>query len=142
MMRTPAPFAGLIVCIWSFGIMMRLRASRTPIRCFYMCVQVQLQREIEKWGERHENDIEEQEQMLENLKKSRAEVIRPEMIRREIRRDISPRWGSSAADVPAWPSVTDLRGMCDFMIILNRISSSYPNPYLTLNRISSSCPYP
>ena len=54
-----------------------------------MCAQVQLQREIEKWGERYENDIEEQEQMLESLKKSRAEVIR-----RDIRRDVEPRWGN------------------------------------------------
>ena len=40
-----------------------------------MCGQVQLQREIEKWGERYENDIEEQEQTLESLKKSRAEDL-------------------------------------------------------------------
>ena len=57
-----------------------------PQHSIILCLQVQLQREIKKWGERYENDIEEQEQMLESLKKSRAEVIS-----RDIRRDTGPR---------------------------------------------------
>ena len=76
--------SGLEEQIYSLRKQLEMEArANSESEAFLEKKRVQLQREIEKWGERYENDIEEQEQMLESLKKSRAEVMR-----RDIRRDI------------------------------------------------------